>query len=141
MNILLADDQTRVRFALRVLLEQQPNWRVVGEASDARELIAQAVHSQPDLVLLDDDLPGLDRSDWLPALRKIIPGICIVALCEEHPINAFDPASSADGFASKANPPEYLLAVIRNCIERRREDNGRYRSFFTPGIQTKPGEP
>lgn len=127
MKILLADDQSRVRFALRVLLEQQPDWRVVGEATDARELIAQAVQNPPDLVLLDGELPGLERNDWLPALRKIIPGICIVALCEEQPLDVFDPAASADAFASKANPPEYLLAVIRNCMEKRREDNGRRR--------------
>jgi DNA-binding NarL/FixJ family response regulator len=128
MKLLLADDQSRVRFALRVLLEQQPGWKVVGEATDARELIAQAVHNQPDLVLLDGDLPGLDRNDWLPALRKIIPGICIIALSEEQTIDSLDPAASADAFASKANPPEYLLAVIRSCMERRREDNGRHRS-------------
>ena len=128
MKILLADDQSRVRFALRILLEQQSGWKVVGEATDARELIAQAVHHQPDLVLLDGDLPGLDRNDWLPALRKIIPGICIIALSEEQPIDEYDPAASADAFASKANPPEYLLAVIRSCMERRRKDNGRHRS-------------
>jgi DNA-binding NarL/FixJ family response regulator len=139
MNILLADDQSRVRFALRILLEQQPGWKVVGEATDARELIAQSVHHQPDLVLLDGDLPGLERNDWLPALRKIIPGICIIALSEEQPIDAFDPAATADAFASKANPPEYLLAVIRNCMERREEENGHSRSLFKPGIQTKPG--
>lgn len=127
MKILLADDQSRVRFALRVLLEQQPEWKVVGEAVDARELIAQAVHNVPDLVLLDGDLPGLERNDWLPALRKIIPGICIIALCEEQPLDVFDPVASSDAFASKANPPEYLLAVIRNCMEKRREDNGRHR--------------
>ncbi len=59
MRILLADDQTRVRFALRVLLERQPGLAVVGEATNSRDLLDQINATRPDTVLLDWELPGL----------------------------------------------------------------------------------
>ena len=67
MRILLADNQTRVRFALRVLLTQRPGLQVVGEASDSPELFAQAGAVDADLVLLDWELPGLTEAGGLPA--------------------------------------------------------------------------
>jgi DNA-binding NarL/FixJ family response regulator len=52
MRILLADNLPKVRFALRVLLEQQPGLEVVGEATDAQDLLIQVEATAPDLVLL-----------------------------------------------------------------------------------------
>ena len=128
MNILLADDQPRVRFALKVLLEQQPGWSVAGEAQDAAELLAIARDCPPDLVLLDGDLPGLECARHLPALRSISPEVRIVALSDlpcgasnGHAAGASNGAAAArpDAYASKSNPPEHLLAALRACLERR----------------------
>jgi DNA-binding NarL/FixJ family response regulator len=58
MQILLADNQPKVRFGLRVLLERQPGLQVVGEAADAEDLLAQVEADCPDLVLLDWELSG-----------------------------------------------------------------------------------
>ena len=63
MQILLADNQPKVRFGLRVLLERQPGLKVVGEAADAEELLARMEADRPDLVLLGWELPGLARVD------------------------------------------------------------------------------
>jgi len=61
MRILLADNRSRVRFALRSLLEEQPGIVIVGEVSDCQELMAQAETDCPDLMLIDWDLPGAKR--------------------------------------------------------------------------------
>ena len=58
MRILLADGQPKVRFGLRVLLERQPGLIVVGEATNAKDLLAQMETGCPDLVLLGWGLPG-----------------------------------------------------------------------------------
>jgi DNA-binding NarL/FixJ family response regulator len=55
MRILLADSQSRVRFALCSLLEEQSGLMVVGEATDCQELLAQAEADCPDLVVIDWD--------------------------------------------------------------------------------------
>ena len=117
MNILLADDLIRVRFALRVLLEQQPGWKVVGEAANAEEMLDQAKNSCPDLVLLDGDLPDLDSDERLRSLRQTCPQVRIVTLTEQQPLPSNHPAAGSDAFASRAYPPERLLGVIRCCFQ------------------------
>ena len=63
MQILLADNQPKVRFGLRVLLERQPGLKVVGEAVDAEDLLTQMEATCPDLILLGWELPGLVAVD------------------------------------------------------------------------------
>lgn len=116
MNIVLADDRTRTRRALRVLLEQQPDWIVVGEAADGKELLAQAQRTKPDLVLLDSDLPGLYDHKLIPSLRTDSPGTCIVALIKPASYENLHLLLQADGYATKINSPEFLLKVIRASI-------------------------
>jgi len=67
-HILIADDQPRVRHALRLLLEQEPGVNVVGEAAEAKTLLAQVAARCPDLVLLDWGLPGMAAEDLLVPL-------------------------------------------------------------------------
>jgi len=115
MYVLLADDQTRVRFALRVLLEQQVGLQVMGEAADASELLALAHKTCPDLVLLAWGLPGLPMNELLSALHLTCPHALAVALSERQEFRQEALDAGADAFVSKINPPERLLAVIEDC--------------------------
>jgi two-component system response regulator DesR len=112
MRILIADDQARVRFALRVLLAQQPGLELAGEASQARELLAQAEPSMPELVLLDWELPGLREVGGLAALRRATPGVRIVVLSGRVGARREALAAGADAFVSKGDPPEKVLAAV-----------------------------
>jgi DNA-binding NarL/FixJ family response regulator len=111
MHVLLADDQAEVRSALRFLLEQEPAMSVVGEAAEAAALLDVAEAVQPDLVLLDWELPGLQAPELLHALRCRC-GTILIALsgrpeaCQE----ALD--AGVDAFVSKGEPPERLLATL-----------------------------
>lgn len=80
MRILLADDQPRVRFALRVLLERQPGLEVAGEAITAEDMLVQTKATYPDLVLPGWELPGPTAADSLSTLREVCPGISVIAL-------------------------------------------------------------
>jgi DNA-binding NarL/FixJ family response regulator len=114
MRILLADDQPRVLFALRALLERQPGLDVVGDAVDAEDLLAQMAVTTPDLVLLDWELPGLAAVGSLSALRRIYADLVVIALSgrlEAHQ-KALD--AGVDAFVSKTGPPEQLLAAINS---------------------------
>jgi DNA-binding NarL/FixJ family response regulator len=112
MRILLADDQPRVKYALRVLLELQPGVQVVGEAVDAQNLLAETRANCPDLVLLDWELPGLVALDSLPALRRIRPGLRVVALSGRPEARQAALAAGVDAFVSKMEPPDRLLELI-----------------------------
>jgi DNA-binding NarL/FixJ family response regulator len=66
MRVFLADDQAKVRAALRLLLEQEPGLSVVGEVTEAKDLLVQVQVTQPDVVLLDWELPGLRATEpWI----------------------------------------------------------------------------
>ncbi|NIV36854.1 MAG: response regulator, partial [Anaerolineae bacterium] len=60
MRILIADTQPKVRFALQVLLQRQPDLNVVGEANDAQNLLEEVESECPDVVLLGWELPGME---------------------------------------------------------------------------------
>jgi DNA-binding NarL/FixJ family response regulator len=118
MRILLADDQPRVRFALRVLLERQPGLKVVGEAIDAEDLLTQAEVTCPDLVLLGWELPGLRAANSLSALRKVGPNLFVIALSGRPEARRAALAAGADAFVSKTDLPERLLAAIHGYWRR-----------------------
>ncbi len=117
MRIGIADPQGRVRFSLRVLLEQQPGWMVVGEAADCDELLEMFFSSFPDLLLLDWGLPDRIPEDLLRLLRTQRPGIKIIVMSGRHELQQIAMQAGADAFASKADSPEKLLAVIRNLCD------------------------
>ena len=113
MRVLLADDQTKVRSALRLLLEQEPGLSVIGEAAKAENLLAQVEATQPDLVLLDWELPGLRTDDRLSALRTLCPLLKVIALSGQLEARRAALAAGAEAFVSKGDPPERLLTTLR----------------------------
>ena len=115
MRILIADDQPKVRFALRVLLERQPGLSVIGEAVDATDLLTQTETNQPDLLLLGWELPDLAQGNSLLALRQVCPDLFVVVLSCRPEARRNALAAGADAFVSKADPPESLLVAIDHC--------------------------
>ena len=121
MRILLADDQVKVRSALRLLLEQEPGIQVVGETADATGiLLAVATYmteKASDLVvLLDWELPGLPAAQLVRLLRYERPLLKIVAMSSRP--EAYQAALDAgvQAFVSKSEPPEQVLAHIKNVL-------------------------
>jgi DNA-binding NarL/FixJ family response regulator len=115
MRVLLADDQSRVRFALAVLLRHYPNAEVVGEAVDGAALLDQVRATCPDVVLLGWELPGLDEVGGLPMLRQAHPGLVIIGLSGRPEAARHARAAGVDDFVSKVDPPDRLIAAIDRC--------------------------
>jgi DNA-binding NarL/FixJ family response regulator len=114
MRVLLADDQAKVRSALRLLLEQQPDIEVLGEAVDTTGLLDWLKVTRPDLVLLDWELPDL-TSEVLPVLRERHPSLRVIALSGRPEARQAALAAGVNAFVSKADPPEWLLAAVTAC--------------------------
>jgi DNA-binding NarL/FixJ family response regulator len=112
MRILLADGQAKVRFALRVLLERQPGYEIVGEAISAEDLLIKTAVTCPDVVLLGWELPDRTKIDLLSALRRVCPMLPVIALSAQFEARRAALAAGADAFVSKTEPPERLLAAI-----------------------------
>jgi DNA-binding NarL/FixJ family response regulator len=80
LRILLADDHTIVRQGLRKILEAQPEWKVVAEASDGRETVRHATELQPDVVILDLGMPLLNGIEATRQIVRRLPRVGIVIL-------------------------------------------------------------
>ncbi|MEP7328241.1 MAG: response regulator, partial [Betaproteobacteria bacterium] len=90
-RILVVDDHTLFRRGLIALLARDPQLQVVGDAADAGEALRRAKELQPDLILLDNHLPGVNGVDALPALRDAVAGVRVLMLTvseDEHDLAA-----------------------------------------------------
>ena len=115
MRILLADGESNVRYGLRVLLEERPEFEVVGEAADAEDLLAQIETACPDLVLLSWGLPGLAGADLLPILRSVCDEVYVIVLSGRPEACQAILDAGANAFVSKVESPERLLAAIASA--------------------------
>lgn len=80
IRILLADDHNVMRRGLRFLLESQPGFSVVAEASDGRQAVQQAEGTSPDVVILDIAMPNLSGIEAAQRILSILPNAAIVIL-------------------------------------------------------------
>ncbi len=115
MRILIADDEPKVRFALRVSLEQHPGFKTIGEAIDAEDLLAQTNVICPDLILLDWDLPGLPAAELLIALRRICPRLRVLVLSEKPEVHQAASRAGASAFVCKGESPDRLRSALDEC--------------------------
>jgi len=112
-RILIVDDHPLTRDALATLLGAH-GLEVVGCASDGAEAIAEAERLQPDLVLLDLSMPGMDGLAALPHLRHAAPACEVVVLTasgtEENLLAAI--RGGAAGYLMKSEPPERIASFL-----------------------------
>lgn len=111
-RIIIADDQPKVRFALRVLLESNPAIEIVAEVSDGDELFYQVRKQKPDVIILDWLLPALSRAGSIEALKELRPTLFVIALSGRPELGQDALDHGADAFVSKIDPPDRLLAIL-----------------------------
>ena len=125
LRVLIADGRPRVRSALRLLLVQEPEVTVVGEAEDVGQMLRMVVERWPDLVLLDWELPRWGGRAALAGLRRIRPDLAVIVLSGRPGVRQSALEAGADGFVSKGDPPERLLAAVHAChLERCGRERG-----------------
>ena len=116
IRILVVDDHTLFRRGLTALLSRDPRFDVVGDAADAGEAQRRAQELAPDLILLDNHLPGVNGVDALPALREAAPQARVLMLTvseDEHDL-ATALRNGACGYLLKTMEGEALtLAILR----------------------------
>jgi DNA-binding NarL/FixJ family response regulator len=114
-RLLLVDDHAVVRSGLRMLLENEHEIEIVGEAGNAAEAIEAATRLKPNLILMDIGLPDLSGIDATREIKKRLPDVSIVALTihedEEYFFKMLE--AGASGYVPKRAAPEELLTAIR----------------------------
>lgn len=115
VRVLIADDHALVREGLRLMLERQPDFRVVGEAATGREAVRLALRTRPDVVLLDITMPDLDGIETLKEIHRHLPQVRGVILTMHEDRDLFFQALQvgAMGYVLKGGTSEELLTALR----------------------------
>lgn len=122
ITVLLADDHPVVRRGLRALLEAEPDFQVVGEAGDGLEAIGVVNSLQPDILVLDLMMGGLNGLEVTRQVRKVSPrtGVVILSMygTESYVLEAL--RSGAKGYVLKEATSEELVRAVREVAMGRR---------------------
>ena len=142
-NILLADDHAMIREGLRMVLETQPDFHVVGLAANGLDAVAQAERLKPDLVIVDIQMPGLSGLDVVRQLKQRLPQSRVIVLSmydeEEYVLGVM--RDGALGYVLKESSAENLVDAVRAVLAGERYLSPRlaeraFRSYIdrsTPG--------
>jgi DNA-binding NarL/FixJ family response regulator len=115
-TVLLVDDSEEVRSILRLLVAADGRLRVVGEAENGREAVAQAERLQPDAIILDVAMPEMSGLDALPLLRQRAPG-SLVVIYAGGSRSQNEPAALAAGAVSYFEKGASVRAVVDGTVE------------------------
>ena len=131
IRLLLVDDHTLFRRGLKALLSQDDRFEVCGEAGDAGEALRCLQHQQPDVILLDNHLPGVRGVDAIPALKEAAPATRILMLTVSENENDLSAAlqAGADGYLLKTVESEQLADTILKVVDGE--------SVISPEMMTK----
>jgi two-component system response regulator NreC len=128
IRILLADDHKLMRSGLRVLLEQQSDLSVAGEASDGREALSLSGSLKPDVLVMDVGMPNLNGIEAASQISQSHPEISIVMLSmhadESYVLRALK--AGAKGYLLKDSAESDLIRAVHAVAEGK--------SFFSPAV-------
>ena len=113
LRILLADNQERVRYGLRALLRQQPGWKLIGEAENAKGLLALAAVLNPNLVLMDWNMSDMPGEKVILSLHRIEKDLHVIVLSGQIEVKNTTLEAGANAFISKTSPPDQLVQTIQ----------------------------
>jgi len=131
IRVLIADDQVITRSGLRVLLSSAAVLEIVCEASDGEQVVAMAVAEQPDVILMDLRMPGVNGIEATRRIHRASPHIGILILTVFEDDASVFPAirAGARGYLLKNSEQEELLRAINTVAA-----GG---AVFSPGIAQK----
>ncbi len=114
IRVLIADDHPRSRDGLRALLATSPQLKVIGEAVDGQEAVRLVGKYQPDVVLMDDQMPVMDGLEAVRHIKGHWPEIKVLMLSLSNVHRKQALAAGADGLLVKGGPVEKLWEAIFN---------------------------
>ena len=112
-SVLVVDDDEMARAVVSHLIRREPGFRVRATAVDGQQALALVDEECPDLIVLDQEMPGRLGLEVLPQLRTRCPQARIVLWSLDVALESLVRPAGGDGFVSKAEPLERLLDWLR----------------------------
>lgn len=115
IRVVVADDEELIRSGLRMILEGEEDIRVVGEADDGAGALDLAVEKNPEVVVMDLRMPGMDGIESTEKIRTRMPSVRVLVVTtfdlDEYVLAALK--AGAEGFLLKDSAPETLVDAVR----------------------------
>jgi len=119
VKIILADDHDAIRMAQRCILETEPDFEIIGEARNGREIIQLVRQSPPDIVIMDINMPEIDGIEVTRRLHQSHPDVKVIgfSLHTTRPFVLDMLAAGASGYVPKKSPANELGKAIRAVLK------------------------
>ena len=114
IRILIADDHEIVRLGIRSILEAQPNWEVVAEATDGKQAIARAMETRPDVAVIDYSLPLINGIEVTRQIHRRLPSTEVLIFTMHDSEMLVDEllTAGARGYLLKSDATDYLVRAV-----------------------------
>lgn len=143
IKVLLADDHTVVRDGLRMLLENEKDIRVIGMTGHGKEVVAQAIHLQPDVIVMDIAMPEIDGIEATRQIREKVPNIQVLILSmylnTEYVHRAL--RAGALGYLLKESAGEKVVEAIREVHAGQRFLSDKITDIMVSGYLQEATDP
>ena len=128
LRILVVDDHPIVRAQICALLRAESDFSVVCDVADGNQAVAKASELQPDIVVLDITMPGMDGFEAARRIRKVAPSVEILFLSQHDSLETIRQAfrSGGRGYVVKSDAAKELVAAVRTVSEKKQYMNARF---------------
>lgn len=132
IRILIVEDHEGWRSYVASVLQKNPRYELLGEVADGLEAVHMAERLQPDLVVLDIGLPGLNGIEAARQIRARAPDVKILFLSEQRAPEVAEAAlgTGAQGYVLKSDAADDLVAGIEAISEGKRFISARFAAYL-----------
>lgn len=118
-SVMLFEDNADLRASLRLLIEETPGFVLIGEYPDCTQVAQKVLELQPDVVLMDIDMPVVNGIAGLSIIKDVLPETLVIMLTvfdkNEHIFEALQ--AGADGYLLKKSSPDEIISAIKEVLD------------------------
>ncbi len=139
LKVIIADDHALFRAGVKTALSLKKDIRIIGEADNGQQLLHLLKHLQPDVILLDIQMPIMDGITTLPEIKKLYPDIRIIMLTmhNDHSMISRLMELGANAYLTKNSDSEVIYEAIRTCYTNEYYFNDLTNKALLDGLRTK----
>lgn len=143
IKVAIADDHALFRAGVKTALSVKKDVELVAEADNGMQLINLLKHVEPDVILLDIQMPIMDGITALPEIRKIYPHVKVIILSmhNDHSMISKLMEIGANSYLTKNSDSETIYQAIKTCYEQEFFFNELTNKALLTGLRTKRAEP
>ena len=139
IKVIIADDHVLFRAGVKTALGTKKDIRLIGEADNGQQLIHLLKHMQPDVILLDIQMPLMDGITTLPEIKKLYPHIRVIMLTmhNDHSMISKLMELGANAYLTKNSDSEVIYEAVKSCYVNEYYFNDLTNKALLDGLRTK----